>query len=140
MSYGVLVEKTVPVSRQKVFATFMDFGGIDKLAPAGMFKSVTCEGEGIGAIRTLTLNEDAGGGQIVERLDVAYDERVFGYSILGKSSLPFDNYVAIVELEDAGDGCVVRYACNCDPADGSTESDVRTMLEGLYTTICDNLA
>ena len=33
MPYAVVVERTVPISRQRFFAELMDFGGVAKLSP-----------------------------------------------------------------------------------------------------------
>lgn len=136
MAYAVVVEKTVPVSRQRFFAELMDFGGVGKLSPEAVDK-VECEGEGLGAVRTVSIKGTP--GTIVERLDVAYDERVFAYSILNETSLPLRNYIAVVELADApGGGCVVRWGSNWAAKPGR-EADVRQMLTQLYTSLIDGV-
>lgn len=136
MAYAVVVEKTVPVSRQRFFAELMDFGGVGKLSPEAVDK-VECEGEGLGAVRTVSIKGTP--GTIVERLDVAYDERVFAYSILNETSLPMRNYIAVVELADApGGGCVVRWGSNWAAKPGR-EADVRQMLTQLYTSLIDGV-
>ena len=141
MAYKVTVERTVPRPPGDVYQTLMDFGNVDTLAP-GLARSVSCEGSGIGAVRTVTLNEAPGlSGQVVERLDVAVDDRVIAYSILGDTELPFENYVAVVELADAPNGaCLVKWSSNWTTKAGAAEADVRTMIDGLYNMICDNLA
>ena len=136
MAYGIVVEKTVPVSRQRFFAALMDFGGVGKLSPESVDK-VECEGEGLGAVRTVSIKGMP--GTIVERLDVAYDERVFAYSILNETALPLRHYIAVVELADApGGGCVVRWGSNWEAKPGR-EEDVRQMLTGLYTNLIDGI-
>jgi hypothetical protein len=136
VAYAVVVEKTVPVSRKRFFAELMDFGGVGKLSPDAVDK-VECEGQGLGAVRTVYIKGTP--GSIVERLDVAYDERVFAYSILNEASLPLRNYIAVVELADApGGGCVVRWGSNWAAKPGR-EADVRQMLTQLYTALIDGV-
>lgn len=140
MAYNACYETDVKSSRQKVFAALMDFGGIDKLLPAGAVTSISCEGKGVGAIRTIQLGEPSGyPGEVVERLDLAYDEKLFAYSILGTPSLPIDEYVAVVELSDNADGgCHVKWCSNWVPTNGMSEADMRPVLEGLYGTLIAN--
>jgi len=110
MPYAVVVEKTVPVSRQRFFAELMDFGAVGKLSPEQV-DSVESEGEGLGAVRTVRIKGLP--GPVIERLDVAYDERVFAYSIINETALPLERYIAVVELADAPDGdCHVRWDSN----------------------------
>lgn len=136
MTYAVVVEKTVPISRQRFFAGLMDFSGVGKLAPESV-DEVECEGEGLGAVRTVHIKGLP--GPVIERLDVAYDERVFAYSIINETALPLRNYIAVVELADApGGGCVVRWGSNWVAKD-QPEANVRKMLTQLYTTLIDGI-
>jgi len=136
MPYAVVVERTVPVSRSRFFAELMDFGGVGKLSPESVDK-VECEGEGLGAVRTVYIKGMP--GSVIERLDVAYDERVFAYSILNETALPLRHYIAVVELEDApGGGCRVRWGSNWEPKPGR-EADVRQMLTQLYNQLIDGI-
>lgn len=140
MAYKASYEADVKSSRQKVFAALMDFGGIDKLLPAGAIISLTCEGQGIGAVRTIQLGEAVGfPGQVIERMDAAYDERLFAYSIMGVPSLPIDEYVAVVELSDNDDGgCHVNWSSNWVATGAMTEAEMAPTLEGLYAAIVGN--
>mgnify|MGYP006274983789 FL=1 len=134
MGYGVMVERTVAVSRARVFAQLMDFGGIKKLLP-DMLETCTLEGSGIGSLRHITLN--GAPGKVVERLEASYDGHFFSYSIVGECPLPLEAYHAVVMLEDAADGgCFVRYGSNWVPK-GASKEEVVTMLTGLYNTIID---
>jgi hypothetical protein len=137
MGYAVVVDRTIPVSRAKVFAALMDFGGVGKLLPDAI-ESCTLTGDGVGAVRTIKLK--GAPGQVVERLDCAYDQSVFAYSIIAESPLPLDHYHANVTLSDAaGGGCRVIWGSNWT-AKGAPEAEVRTMLTGLYTGLIDALA
>jgi hypothetical protein len=78
-------------------------------------------------------------GPVIERLDVAYDERVFAYSIINETALPLTRYIAVVELADAPGGrCTVRWGSNWIAKDRPEES-VRKMLTQLYTTLIDGI-
>lgn len=136
MGYSVVVEKTIPVARSKVFAALMDFGGIAKLLPDAI-ESCTLTGSGIGALRTVKLKDAP--GEVVERLECAYEQQVFSYSIVAPSPLPVDHYHAVVTLSDAAGGCRIVWGSNW-VANGAPESEVKTMLSGLYNTLIDALA
>ena len=136
MPYAALVERSVPLSRAQFFAGLMDFGGVGKLSPAEI-DSVECVGEGLGAVRTVHIKDLP--GAVVERLDVASDERVFAYSIINETALPLDHYIAVVELADApGGGCVVRWGSNW-VAKGRPEAEIRQMLTALYQRLIDGI-
>lgn len=137
MAYDVLVERTIPLARAKVFAALTDFGGIGKLLPDAI-ESCKLEGQGVGALRTVKLKGTP--GTVVERLEAAYDQRLFSYSIVAECPLPFDKYHAVVTLADAPNGgCQIAYGSNW-VAKGAPESEVRSMLTGLYNGIIDALA
>jgi hypothetical protein len=137
MAYSVLVERTVPVSRAKIYAALVDFGGIGKLLP-DMIETCTLEGSGIGSCRHITLKGTP--GKVVERLEAAYDGHLFSYSIVDECPLPFDRYHAVVQLEDAPNGgCYVAYGSNWVPK-GATADEVKGMLNGLYNAIIDAIA
>ncbi|MBI5616227.1 MAG: SRPBCC family protein [Gammaproteobacteria bacterium] len=137
MAYCVLVERTIPVPRAKVFATLMDFGGIDKLLP-DMIESIRLEGNGIGALRHIKIKDLP--GTVVERLEASYDGHVFSYSIVAENPLPFDHYHANVTVEDAENGgSYVAYGSNWVPR-GTTVEEVKGMLNGLYNAIIDAIA
>lgn len=140
MAYNTLVERTIPISRSKTFAALADFGGLNKFLP-DVIESIRLDGEGIGALRTINLKPQTGfPGVVVERVEALFDARLFSYSIVGESCVPWDNYVAVIELADAPNGgCTVRYASNWTP-DGLTEKEVNAFLETVYNTICDGIA
>ena len=140
MAYKANYEVDVKSSRQAVFAALMDFGNLGPYLPEGAVLSIDLQGEGIGAVRTIQLGEASGfPGEVIERLDVAYDERVFAYSIMGTPSLPIGNYVAVVELSDNPDGgCHVKWCSNWTPTGDMTEQEMAPTLAGLYEAILSN--
>jgi hypothetical protein len=137
MAYGALVERTVPVSRAKIYSLLVDeFGGIGKLMGDAV-ESCTLEGDGIGAIRHVRARGVP--GVLSERMDTAFDGRVFSYSIVAESSLPLEYYNAVVTLADAPNGgCAIAWGSNW-VAKGAPVEQVRAMLTGLYDNIIDAL-
>ncbi len=83
-------------------------------------------GEGVGAVRTLTL---AGGGEVVERLT---EETGNSYSyIIVTSPLPVANYKSTISVEASGDGCKVNWEGNFD-ADGVDDAEAAEIVSGVY--------
>lgn len=84
-----------------------DFGATD-LAP-GICKRITVEGAGIGAVRTMVLEDRFGGGYVQERLET-FDavERFMSYRIVDSGPVPFADYVGTIRVTPAGaSACVV---------------------------------
>jgi len=137
MPYGALVQRTVPVSRAKIYSLLVDdFGEMKKLMGDAV-ESCTLEGSGVGAVRRVKAKGVA--GEMVERLDAALDGRLMSYSIVAPSSLPIEYYNAVVTLYDApGGGCAIQWGSNW-VAKGAPEDSVRRMLTGLYDRIIDAL-
>lgn len=132
MPYDALVERNLSTPRADVFAALHDFGGIDKLLPDA-FDSVECIGEGVGAVRTLKMAGDS--GTIIERMEIAHEQSIFGYSITFNDAMPMENYCATVILSDTGNGgTAVSYGSNWDPK-GISEDEMRGNLEDLYNAI-----
>lgn len=136
MAYAALTERTVKMSRQKIYAHLMDFGGLKKLLPDDV-ESVSLQGQGVGAVRTVQLVGVE--GKVQERLDGAIDGLVMSYSIINDTKLPLDRYHAVVELADApGGGCKIRWGSNWI-ARGAPETEVKGLLEGLYGKLIDGM-
>lgn len=132
MPYDALVERKLSTPRSEVFAALCDFGGIDRLLPDAI-ASCSCEGQGVGSVRTIKMAD--GSGTVVERMEIAHDDSVFGYTITFNDALPMENYCATVILSDAnGGGTDVSYGSNWDPK-GISEDELREMLENLYNAI-----
>jgi hypothetical protein len=63
----------------------------------GFLAGVTGEGEGVGALRTLHLGDELGGGEVVERqTDRDDDGYYYAYELVGDVPLPIDHYYATV--------------------------------------------
>lgn len=137
MAYTVLVEKTIPVSRQRVYAALVDdFGGLARVLPDDI-ERCTVQGSGVGALRTVKLK--GAEGLLEERLDAAFDGRLMSYTLTANPVLPLEKYHAVVELYDAPNGaCTVRWGSNW-VAKGAPEAEVKPMIVGLYNKLIDRL-
>ena len=113
-----------------VWQVISDFGAAD-LYLAGVV-NCTAEGEGVGALRTLT---SADGSAIVERLE-ALDEAAqrLSYSLL--TDTPFGNCITAMALRDLGPNRT-ELACSASfqPV-GIPESEAIELMEGALAANC----
>lgn len=123
---SVKVSDRINAPVEKVWDLIGDFGGISRFS-AG-FKSVTCEGAGVGAIRTITLPNDAQIEERCERLDAA--SHTLDYAIVG-GAVPVKNYLARIQLFADGDGTRIEWSSRFEPL-GITDAQGVTMMEGTY--------
>ena len=105
-----------------------DFGGIKKFSTT--IESCTVEGEGVGAVRTITM---PGGLQLQERLE-SFDDagRTLQYAIIGENPLPFTDYLSTIRLSEDGDGTSVEWSSTFEPK-GIPEEQAGKIIEGIYT-------
>jgi hypothetical protein len=94
------------------------------------------EGSGVGALRTLTLQD---GGRFIERLEsIDENARTSSYRIL-ISPLPVDGYVSTMNVKDLGSNrCEVEWSSTFKPK-GTPEADVKNLIEGIYSMGFDGL-
>ena len=119
------VTQTVAAPVEDVWRVMSDFGGIE---PNEMIAGCTMEGEGVGAVRSITLTA---GGEIIERLESCdAGTHTFSYAIINDCPLPVKNYVATVKLS-GGDATTVEWSGTFDAA-GAPEADVVKLIEGIY--------
>ena len=123
---SVKVVENVNASADRVWELFRDFGGITRFSQG--IDSCTVEGEGLGAVRTITMG---GGLKLQERLE-AFDDggRTLSYAIIGDHPLPFDNYLSTVKVVDQGDACTVEWSSSYDPK--GTEDQASGLIQGIY--------
>ncbi|SLN49695.1 SRPBCC family protein [Oceanibacterium hippocampi] len=88
------------------------------------------DGEGVGAIRVLTL---ANGGSISERLEAEDNAgRAYRYSIV-EAPLPVQNYVGRLGAEPAGpNSTTVTWSAEFDPADGVPEEKAIEIIDSMF--------
>lgn len=121
------VTETVAAPAADVWRVMSDFGGIE---PNEMIAGCSVEGDGVGAVRTITL---VAGGEIIERLESCDDaSHTFSYAIINDSPLPVKNYLSNVKLSDDGaGGTTVEWSSEFEAA-GAPEADVIKLIEGVY--------
>ena len=110
----VLVTEELPVPATKIWELVRDFGGIQKWV-GPMIQNLEIEGEGVGAIRTLTLPGDT---KLSEELKAFDNEgRSFSYAIIGKSPLPVADYLSTdaVRIAFADGGFLRRFLESSTP-------------------------
>ena len=131
---SVSMSTTINTDVVEAWKTISDFNGLPKFISA--IATSTMEGSGVGAVRTLTLQD---GGQIVEKLESCDESALtLSYSIV-KSPLPLENYLAIMKLKDLGGGkCELSWSSTFDPK-GAPAEEAQGVVTGVYTAGFDGL-
>ena len=124
---SVSMSATFNASAGDVWATIGDFNGAAKYIAA--VADSTMEGSGVGAVRTLPLED---GAKVTERLE-KLDEgaRSLTYAILD-SPFPLVDYVSVMTVHDLGsDRCRVDWSSTFESGD-APEQEARALVEGIY--------
>tara|TARA_R110002072_G_scaffold5527_11_gene35456 strand:- start:10185 stop:10604 length:420 start_codon:yes stop_codon:yes gene_type:complete len=125
---SVEVKETINANAKAVWDILGDFAGVKVGGPV---TAVSVEGEGVGAVRTITM----GGANIVERLE-AYDAGAMAlkYAITNDDCpLPVSNYSATISVTADGDNaCTVDWIGTFEPK-GAPEEAASEMVRGIYT-------
>lgn len=135
MAYDVLVERIVALPPSRVYALLADFGDIQRRLP-DVIESVEMRGSGIGSIRKIQLTGKP--GTIEERLEALVENRLVSYSIINESPLPVDHYHAVVYLDEAPGGCLIRWGANWI-ARGVSDEQARQVLIATYNRSIDGI-
>lgn len=124
----VIVEDVIEASVDDVWAIMSDFGGVQRWSSA--IEKCEVEGEGVGAVRTLTM---PGGLTLRERLEsLDAPGHRFSYSIVEPTPLPLRGYLSTVTLRDRAGRCAVDWRSRFEPA-GVSEEQAQAMVRGIYT-------
>jgi carbon monoxide dehydrogenase subunit G len=124
---SVKVTDRIEASADRVWDLLGDFGGIQRFS-AGI-ESVSVAGEGVGAVRTVTL---PGGMSLQERLEARDPAtRTLSYSIVGEHPMPFTDYLATIRVTEDGAGAQVEWGSEFAPKAGA-ESQAAQIVEGVY--------
>ena len=129
MQTEVRVVEEVAAPAARVWALLRGFG--DLLQWSEGIESCELTGSGVGAVRTVGL---PGGLRLQERLE-SFDEaeRSFSYAIIGKTPLPFRDYLSRVQLREAGPArCEITWEGRFDAKPGS-EAASEKVVRGIYT-------
>jgi carbon monoxide dehydrogenase subunit G len=122
----IRIEQEIRATADAVWPVVSDFAGITRYMVG--LDEVEVQGQGIGAVRTVTV---AGGNKIQERLE-SFDPRArsFSYSIL-PGAMPVQNYLATVQLADAGPGrSRITWSARFDAA-GMSDAQVAPLAKGM---------
>ena len=104
------VQQGYPFSAGNVWQRIHGFGDLQSWLPG--VTDCQVEGEGVGAVRTVTV---ADGSQVVELVAFEPARRQFSYRILqGPGVDKRANFIATVSITEAGDGCMVRWQADFD--------------------------
>ncbi|MBW2273534.1 MAG: SRPBCC family protein [Deltaproteobacteria bacterium] len=123
---SIAIEEEIAASADAAWKSIGDFAGIGGWMPG--IDSCDTEGEGIGAVRTVNM----GALKIVEKLEAHDDDaRSISYSIT-EGPLPVQNYLATIQVSDAGAGCKVDWTARFDLPEGVEEAAIAPALEGAY--------
>ncbi|HVH06019.1 MAG TPA: SRPBCC family protein [Myxococcota bacterium] len=124
---SVKVTDRIEASADRVWDLVGDFGGIQRFS-AGI-ESVSVAGEGVGAVRTITL---PGGMSLHERLEARDPAtRTLQYSIVGAHPMPFSDYLATIRLTEEGAATQIEWSSDFAPKPGA-EGQAATIIEGIY--------
>lgn len=112
------------VSADQLWELIGDFGDVGKWSTSG---SCVSEGDGVGALRTLTLDD---GRIIVDRLE-DFGNWHYSYSIV-ESPLPFHRYLAKMEVMfTSAEKCKLIWSSDFQPK-GMNDEKAIEYIEGVY--------
>jgi len=129
MPTEVRVCEEIAAPAARVWALMRAFGDVTQWLEG--LESCQLEGDGIGAVRTITM---PGGLRIQERLE-SFDDagRRFQYAIVGKSPLPLRDYLSTVQIRETGPSrCELAWEGRFEPLPGS-EAAMQQLVRGIYT-------
>jgi len=114
MHETVVIEKKLAVGADKAWAAIRAIGGLDRWFP--IISACRVEGEGVGALRVMTLA--GGGGEMRDRIvEISDAARRLRYE---RPHLPFpvSDYRGAVEIRGDGASCVLTWTVrfNVEPA------------------------
>jgi len=114
-----------------------DFHALD--LAAGICKEITVQGEGIGAVRTMVLDDRFGGGYVQERLEQFNDtERTMSYRMVDSGPVPFADYVGTIRVTPAGpSNCVVVMTSSFVPVEIDDASAERLSIDNIERALAN---
>ncbi|MCI0487524.1 MAG: SRPBCC family protein [Blastocatellia bacterium] len=126
---SVSKKATINAAAADVWKTISDFNGLPRFVLLIVDSKV--EGEGVGAVRTITLQD---GQQGVETLSFLDDENMtLRYSLADDPGRPFKGYVATMKLTALGDNeCELEWSSAFEAQGGASEEEAKALPAGLY--------
>ena len=129
----VIVNKTINVPAEQVWARLSSFRGIEEYSP--IERSVT-EGNGAGATRTCYMPD---GAAIHEVLDLVEDEVMEMQYKITEGPFPVSGYVSTIKVEATGESsCKVTWGCEFEASE-EVEQDMKELFAGFYNVIIESL-
>jgi hypothetical protein len=111
----IIVRREFAAAADAVWSIVGDFAGCARWCLVG---SCTVEGEGIGAVRTVT---GAGGGMAddlkLKQQLTAFDPkaRELAYNMADSDGLPWTDYRSRIRVAQTSEGCEVTWVCHVNP-------------------------
>lgn len=131
----VMKQAAFEASAPKVWALVREFGRLDEWLPPVV--GCATEGEGIGALRTLTLGD---GAVVVERLEAHDDDaRTLTYSMTDAGPMPLVDYVSTIAVSPNPDGTSTMSWTGSFSVADADEAVVVGSIEGLYQSGLDSV-
>ncbi|MEQ9228538.1 MAG: SRPBCC family protein [Parvibaculum sp.] len=95
----IMVVMAFDAPAERVWAVVGDYGDTSGEFGSGFVAAVEVQGEGVGALRTLHLAPDRGGGTVVER-QTARDERgmYYAYELAERGPMPVTEYYGTAQV------------------------------------------
>ena len=124
---NISLSATINAPADSIWKDISDFQGVGKYL--AIVTGSQMEGSGVGAIRTLTLDN---GATVVERLE-SLDEQSKSliYSFVD-SPMQVSGYVATMQIEDSGENqCEITWSSVFELT-GMSEAEARDLFEGAY--------
>lgn len=127
----------VPAPASVAWEVLGDFRALD--LAAGICKQITVAGAGIGAVRTMVLDDRFGGGYVQERLE-QFDaaERTMTYRMVDSGPVPFADYVGTIRVTPAGpEQCVVVMTSCFVPVEIDESSAERLSIDNIERALAN---
>jgi len=132
--HRVEVKETIDAPAEEVWNIAGDFSGLDQFVEA--ITDCKSEGSGVGAIRTLTLQD---GGKVKEKLEsLDNDKYQLTYTILD-SPLPIKDYTGTIQVNSIDDSTSEFIWSSSFNAADEVAGDMKEALSGLYKVGADGL-
>lgn len=135
----IRVERAIRIEAPAVLAweVLGDFAAAD--LAAGICKRITVAGAGVGAVRTMVLEDHLGGGYVRERLE-SFDpaDRFMSYRMIDSGPVPFADYVGTIRVTPAGpDACVAVMTSAFVPVEIDEETARQMSISNIETALAN---
>lgn len=135
----IRVERAIRIAAPATLAweVLGDFAAAD--LAGGICKRITVEGAGVGAVRTMVLEDRFGGGYVRERLE-SFDpvDRFMSYRMIDSGPVPFADYVGTIRVTPAGpDACVAVMTSAFVPVEIDEEAARQMSISNIETALAN---